>query len=489
MPDTDDNPAENHPEVAFGPYRLNPTRRLLLRDGVPLQVGGHEWEILVALVERAGTVLKKSELMLRAWPGSKVEEATLRVHISNLRKILEHGRGGTRYIESVSGHGYRFGAPVMPVSDLPAANTSTPSHIIPRPPRRMIGRDEVLSRLVTRLPVMRFMTIAGPGGVGKTTLALAAVHSLEPGHFADVCFVELESIVQSASVPGAIADALGLRITSADPVIDIAAHFRHRRVLLVFDNCEQIVDVMALVTERLLALAPELHILATSREPLRARGESVLRLKPLESPPRSAMLSVAEALAFPAVNLFMQCAGESRDALEIGEEEVATVVEICRRLDGLPLALELAAARAEVFGARALVSRLSDRLKFLTRGPRTAVTRHRTLRAMLDWSHETLTPAEQMTLRRLAIFDGGFDAESAGALVVGDGIAGADVLDILTSLRDKSLLDSTVVGDTVYFHLLQTCRDYALEKLDAAGETSLIRRRRLETSVVNGKPS
>jgi predicted ATPase len=258
-------------------------------------------------------------------------------------------------------------------------------------------------------------------------------------------------------------------------------------VLLVFDNCEQIVDALALLAERLLALSPGVHILATSREPLRARGESVLRLKPLELPPRAAKLTAAEALALPAVSLFMQCAGEGRTALEIGEEEVADVVEICRRLDGLPLAIELAAARAEVFGAHALVSRLSDRLKLLTRGPRTAVARHQTLRAMLDWSHETLTPAEQMALRRLALFEGGFDVESAGALVVGDGIEAADMLDILASLRDKSLLDSTVVGDTVCFRLLQTCRDYALEKLEAAGETALIRRRGLELNVINGK--
>jgi predicted ATPase/DNA-binding winged helix-turn-helix (wHTH) protein len=476
MPVTDDSSVENR-EVAFGPYRLNPAQQLLLRNGVPLEVSSREWDILVALVERAGEVLNKGDLMLRVWRGNVVEEATLRVHISNLRKILEQGKGGMRYIESVSRHGYRFSAPVSLVSETPGTNTSLLSHGIPRPPQRMIGRDEVLARLVARLPCRRFMTIAGPGGVGKTTLALAAIHCLAPGHFADIHFVELGSIVPSTSVPAAIAGALGLETVSADPVMDILAHIGQRRVLLVFDNCERIVEEMAFVTERLLGFAPGLHILATSREPLRAQGESVVRLKPLELPPRSARLTLAEALAFPAVNLFIQCVGERRDGFAIGDEDVPAIVEICRQLDGLPLSIELAAARTDVYAARALASQLRDRLKFLTRGPRTAAPRHRTLRATLDWSHETLTTAEQVALRRLAVFDGPFDVESAGALIAGDGIEAAEVLDLLASLRDKSLLDSRVSGETVRFHMLQTCRDYALDKLDAAGEGTLIRRR------------
>jgi predicted ATPase len=248
-------------------------------------------------------------------------------------------------------------------------------------------------------------------------------------------------------------------------------------VLIMLDSCEQIIESIARIAERLLALAPELHILAASREPLRAQGESVLRLMPLALPPPAAILTVPQTLAFPAVNLFVQRATESRETFEVPAADVPIVVDICRQLDGLPLAIELAAAHVNLLGVRALASHPSDRLLRLTRDHRAVIPRHRSLQATLDWSHETLSPVEQAALRRLAIFDGGFDIESAVAVLAGDDIQAADVLEIVISLAAKSLLGSRLIDDMAFFHLLQTSRAYALEKLTASGERKGVEQR------------
>ena len=483
MPVTDDGPSAGEGVLAFGPFQLLPGRRVLLREGLPVKIRDHACDILRVLVEHAGDVVDKRELLLRVWPQADVEEALLRLYISVLRRTLEEGKDGARYIENVSGQGYRFVAPVTRMSVPRAPPEPLSAHGIPAPPPRMLGRDAVLARLLTRLPRRRFITIAGPGGVGKTTLAIAAVNSLAaakgPGaeHFAAVGFIELGSIVHPAQVPAGMAAALGLADLSPDPVADIARHLGHRRMLLVLDSCEQVVHVIAPIVERLLALAPELHVLATSREPLRARTESVLRLSPLELPPSAARLTLAEALGFPAVNLFIRCATESDDSFELDAADIPTVVAICHQLDGLPLAIELAAARADVFGVRTLASSLRDLLKFLTRGRRTAVPRHRTLRATLEWSHETLSPVERVALRRLGIFNEPFDAEAARAVLADPDIDGAHVWEILMSLAAKSLLESQVTGARLRFSLLETSRAFALEKLGASGEGSLIERR------------
>lgn len=465
-------------QLAFGPFRLIPERRVLLRDDVPVAVRRHEWDILVALVEHAGDAMKKSELMLRAWPSGLVEEGTLRVHVARLRRILEDGKDGTRYIENVRGHGYRFVAPVIRVTRAMVTGAADlPSTSIPLPPRRLVGRQEVLLRLVARVPGRRLMTVVGPGGVGKTALAIATLHSLFPHHFAGIYVVGLGSVVSPTQASATIAAAVGLTTVAPDPVPEIAERIGQRRVLIMLDSCEQIVESIAHIAERLLALAPELHILAASREPLRAQGESVLRLMPLALPPPAAILTVPQTLAFPAVNLFVQRATESRETFEVPAADVPIVVDICRRLDGLPLGIELAAAHVNLLGLRALASHLSDRLLRLTRDHRTVIPRHRSLRATLDWSHETLSPIEQAALRRLAIFDGGFDIESAIAVLAGDDIEAANVLEIVISLAAKSLLGSRLIDDTAFFHLLQTSRAYALEKLTASGERTGVEER------------
>ena len=471
----------NNVILAFGPFRFIRSQRVLLRSGVRVALSKRASTILLLLLERAGELISKSEIIAHVWPDTLVDEAALRVYISGLRKALEEGKAGMHYVENVTGHGYRFIAPVTRIEELPlpqpeAGAAESPNNI-PLPLPAIIGREKELSRLASQLPQRRFMTIVGPGGIGKTTIAIAASHRLRAADFSDIFFVDLSSIVDPALVPASIASAMGLPLVCADVLADIVKFLENRRTLLLLDNCEQVVEAAAHVTEKLLALAPGLHILATSREPLRVAGESVLRLAPLALPQKFAPLSVADALKFSAVDLFAQRATESISTFELAAADVSLVVDICHKLDGLPLAIELAAALVGVFGIRGIAANLDDRLKLLAKGHRTASPRHQTLRAALDWSYETLSPTEQTALRRLAVFAGNFDFASADAVLADERIDAAKVLDIVMDLVSKSLVMTSMTSDNVFFHLLETSRSYALEKLDESEESDEIKRR------------
>jgi len=480
IPVAEDSQDAQDAVLAFGPFRLLPQQRMLLRDGVRVKIPGRAWDILLALVGRPGDVVRKGALLQRLWPDGNAKEATLRVHVAILRKVLENGHDRRCYIENVTGLGYRFIMPVRHLTQSPVITSAAGTAAAVLPPQQLIGREEVLARLIACVPARRFMTIVGAGGVGKTTLAEAALHGLHPAHFTSVCFINLASIVHPEGVAPRIAGALGLTAVCGDPLTDIGAQIRDQRLLIVLDNCEQIIESAAHIVERLLGLAPQLHILATSREPLRARGEYVLRLVPLELPPSATLLTAAEALAYPAVRLFIQRAARTLDDFEVHDADIPAVVEICRRLDGLPLAIELAAARTEALGVHELALNLCDHLTLLTRGPRTAPPRQQTLRATLDWSYERLTPAEQVALRRLAVFDCFFDEPAARGVLADPAIDKHDVLDLLTSLVAKSLLNSHLIGTGARFRLLQTTRAYALEKLQASGESAAIESRRAQ---------
>jgi predicted ATPase len=295
--------------------------------------------------------------------------------------------------------------------------------------------------------------------------------------FDAVCAVDLGSIMDPGLVPASIASALGLTNVPPDPIPTIIEFLKIRRMLIVLDSCEHVVECVARVAENLLAHISGVHILATSREPLRVQRESLLWLAPLEMPPPHATLTADEALGFSAVNLFVERATESLHTFKLQDADAAIVADICRKLDGLPLAIELAAARVDVFGVRALAANLNDRLKLLTRGPRMALPRHQTLRATLDWSYETLSPVEQAAFRRLAVFAGCFDIESASEVVADDVVDGIDVLDTVTNLTAKSLIKPSVIRDQALFRLLDTSRAYALEKLESSDECDAIKQR------------
>jgi len=321
------------------------------------------------------------------------------------------------------------------------------------------------------------VTIVGPGGIGKTTVAMATADHLRASYPHGVYFIDLASIADPLLISATIASALGLATISQDPLLSVIEFLTGKQMLITLDNCEHVIEAAAVVAEKLLRGASGVNVIATSREPLRAKGEWVLRLAPLELPPAGAALSADDALGFSAIQLFTERAMASLHTFELSDADVPTVADICHKLDGLPLAIELAAARVELFGIRGLAACLDDRLGLLTRGRRTAMPRQQTLRATLDWSYELLSRAEQIALRRLAVFTGPFDARSASAVIVDTDVHAANVLDVLTSLAAKSLVAAHAAGEQVRYRLLDTSRVYALEKLEESHERDEIKRR------------
>jgi predicted ATPase/DNA-binding winged helix-turn-helix (wHTH) protein len=470
--------------ISFGQFRLFPSERLLKRDGVPLAFGSRAMDILMLLVERAGEVVSKKELISRAWPGMTVDESGLRVHIAGVRKALEDGRNGNRYVANIPGRGYCFVAPITREADprlspaMPkAAPEAQPSRLPPRL-KRMVGRDETVHELSTQILDQRFITITGAGGMGKTTVAISVAHELIATFDDARFFVDLGEITDSDLVAGALAAAFGLLVPAHDPLPSLIAFVRERRLLLVLDNCEHVVGAVAAVAEQLFNRAPGLHILATSREALHAEGEQIYRLQPLSSPPPGVPLSAAEALTFPAVQLFVERAAASGSHLELGDDDAGIVAGICSRLDGVALAIELAAGRVGAHGLAGTAGLLDNRFRLYWQGRRTAQPRHRTLSALLDWSYNLLPEYERLVLRRLSLFVGGFSLEAACAVATDSSTTDEKVVASVGGLVEKSLL-STIVGvdGAITYRLLETTRAYALEKLTVNGEADQIARR------------
>src|SRR5262245_53870544 len=374
--------------ISFGPFRLVPSQQLLLEDGKPVRLGSRALEILIALAERPNELVRKEDLIARVWPDTFVEEGNLRVHIATLRRALGDGQGGRRYVTNIPGRGYRFVAPISLFADqevrasLPS--TAMPTYDVPAPPTRMLGRDDVVNSLISQLPRRRFITLAGPGGIGKTTVALAVADRSTASYRDGVRFVDLAALTDSLLVPSALGFVLGLAIRSDNPIPGLVAFLRDKKMLLVLDSCEHVIDAAASLAEQVLRGAPGVHILTTSREALRAEGERVQRLGPLGVPAVSAGLTAEEAITYPAIQLFVERATESLDTFELTDADAPVVADVCRRLDGIALAIELAAGRVDAFGVRGLAARLDDRFRLLTHGRRTALPRHQTLSATLD---------------------------------------------------------------------------------------------------------
>jgi len=450
-------------ELAFGPYRLAPSHRTLLKDGRPVPLNGRAFDVLLALVDRAGEVVSNEELISRVWPSTVVEENNLRVHIGTLRKTLCDDQTGFRYIENVVGRGYSFVAAVTRPSDAMAI----PHQLaLPQPPHGMVGRDRTLRHLTALVREHRCVTIVGPGGIGKTTVALALADALEPVFGRHIYFLDLSPLTDGQMLAVTIANALGLTLAGDDPLPALCALLRDQRTLLILDNCEHLVDQAAALAGRLLADNPPLHLLTTSREPLRARSERLHRLAPLAVPPDTATREAM--LSSPAVRLFISRAMAGMNGVELCELNLRHITTICQRLGGLPLAIELAAGRVDFFGITRLAVELEDCLGTLVRGPRTAPLRHQSLRASLDWSFGMLPPQEKTLLQRVAVLQGGFTLEAAADSVACQGITRAAALDGLAALHDKSLLIADAVGNVMQYRLLDTTRAYALEKLAAA---------------------
>jgi predicted ATPase/DNA-binding winged helix-turn-helix (wHTH) protein len=467
--------------LSFGPFRLIPSRRILFRDGKPLRLGSRALDLLIALVDSGKDLISKEDLLKRVWPDTFIEEANLRVHVAALRKLLGDEGTGDQYISTVAGRGYCFVAPIVRIEEhadhlISVSPAAEPAHSLPASLTRVIGRSESVEAISSQLVRRRFVTIVGPGGIGKTTVALAVAAHLADSYRDRVCFVQLAPLSDPRLIPGALASVLGLATLGDQPLAALVAHLKSKSMLILLDNCEHALDAVAVLAESLLRGAPGVQLLATSRQPIRGEGEFLYHLPALAVPPPTARPSMTEALGFSAVELFAERAAASLDSFELTDSNVTTVIDICHRLDGIPLAIELAAARIDLFGLEGLAAGLNDCFSLLTKGRRTALPRHQTLRATLDWSFELLSEGEKIVLRRLALLVGEFTMEAAIALGSGAEKTAADIVDTITGLIEKSLVSTDLSGNVVHYRLLSTTRAYALEKLKLSGESDSIAR-------------
>jgi predicted ATPase/DNA-binding winged helix-turn-helix (wHTH) protein len=472
--------------LLFGRFRLVLRSRELLADGVPVAIGNRALDVLIALIEACGELVTKDELLTRVWPDTTVEENNLQFQISTLRKALGADRD---FIRTVSGRGYRFVAELAVERratrpdggagawDQSPANVvqfvdSPPPGALPAARSELVGRAAQLSDVAALVAANRLVTLVGAGGIGKTRLTLELARRLAPSFEDGVRIAELGPLSDPGLVLPTIAAALELGGAAAGPE-RLAAALGPRRPLLVLDNCEHVIDEAAAVAEALLHANPSLQIIATSREPLRAEGEWVYRVPPLDVPPEGEE-AFEEVLQHSAAQLFMARISAAQPATSPDRRVGAAVAKICRQLDGVPLALELAAASAAALGIEGLASRLDDRLSLLTEGRRTAPTRQQTLRATLDWSYELLSEPERAVMRRLAVFADDFTMEAASAVAAGEDVAAADVVRCLAGLVTKSLVASDVGGPVPYYRLLETMRAYAMERLAESGELEAV---------------
>lgn len=469
-------------KIAFGPFCLTPAARLLTRNGEAVDIGGRSLDLLTALLEQPGRMVSRQELLKRVWPDVIVEDGSLRFHMASLRKALRDGKDGARYIATQVGVGYAFVAPVrmldasgavaVAAADPPAPEAGPSCNLPPRS-QRVIGRDRDVALLRDRLAQTPLFTIVGPAGVGKTTVAVETAHA-SGAQFADgAYFVDLGTLEDAALVPSAIAGALAIAIQAADPTGIVVAHLRTQQLLLVLDNCEHVIASVSAFVERVLAAAPRVCILATSREPLRVRGEHVHWLGSLDYPPAGAELSLEQLLAYPAVELFIERATAGNSALDIDVDAARTIGDLCRRLDGMALPIELTAVRVASHGLPATSALLGERFSLGWTGHRTAVPRQQTLQATLDWSYDLLSDTERRTLERLGVFLGPFTLDAALDVVADARIDSESTVASLDELTSKSLVAPDRTAGVGSYRLLEMTRAYARKKLAARGDDEL----------------
>ena len=477
--------AVSAPEYRFGGFRLLRDQRQLLANGAVVKLGARAFDMLLTLVERRDRVVSKHELMELVWPRLVVEENNLQVQVVTLRKLL-----GPQAITTIPGRGYRF------MLDVQGTGAATPEQAVgtaiatdagdrlPTPPERtnlprrlplLYGRAAEIARLRTLLAEHALVTIAGAGGIGKTRLAQAVARAIadeSPGNLADgVWLVELAALSEGELVAAEVARVLGVPQVADRPAIAaLVTTLRAQSLLLVLDNCEHLLQAVSALVDAITQAAPAVRILVTSQEPLKTMEELVFRLDTLAVPPA---VDTVDAAQFGAVQLFVERARATDPRFELTPDNTPAVVEICRRLDGIPLALELAAARVALLGIEGLRARLDERLQVLTGGSRFVLRRHQTLRAALDFSHGLLSLAERAVFRRVGVFAGSFALESAQEVASDDAIDSWAVLDHLGALVDKSMVVAEG-GQAPRLRLLETNRAYALEKLADAEETETL---------------
>ena len=459
----------------FDRFELRPRDRCLLDDGKPVPIATRAFDVLVMLVERAGDLVSKEELLQTAWAGLVVEENNLQVQVSTLRKLL-----GPQTIATVPGRGYRLATPVSSAESGARAAAAASEPAKTEPPlsnddaSSIYGRDEDLLALRNLISAHALVTIVGPAGIGKTRVAEALARDVRDVFAEGVRVIEFAQLADPALLTVTVSRALRIAISDPDSALELTAQaLAGQHVLLVLDNCEHLLDAVDRLVSDLRKHAPTVHVLVTSQELLRHPDEHVYRIGPLALP---AEATAASARSAGATELFVARVQALEPRFELTDANVRAVIDICRRLDGIPLALELAAARVPLLGLEGVRERLDERFRLLTAGSRLALRKHQTLRAALEWSYSLLSEPEQRVFDRLGVFAGGFSLDEAQQLARDDAIDDWAVLDHLGALVNKSLVIAEA-GTATRYRMLETARAFALERLASRHGTSHMMRR------------
>ena len=477
------------PRYRFDDTVIDTAERRVEVGGRAVKLGARAFDVLLALVDRRERVVAKNELLEIVWPGLVVEENNLQVQVAALRKLL-----GPHAIATIPGRGYRFtrtldaDAPAdAPAADRAAAPAPEPVAAaarrgnLPADLSALLGRDAELAEVAALVDAHRVVSIVGAGGIGKTRLGLAVATVLRDRFPGGAWWVELAALTDGSLVAATIARAVGVGLAPDRPAPDaLAAALADASLLLALDNCEHLLDAVAPIVDVLVQRTPGVRMLVTSQETLKVAGEHSYRLGTLAVPVADAPL--AEAAHCGAVALFVERARGADPRFRLSAEVLPAVAEVCARLDGIPLAIELAAARVPLLGVEGLRARLNERFRLLTAGARTVLRRHQTLRAALEWSHGLLGAQEQVVFRRLGACAGGFTLELAQAVAADADIDEWAVLDALGQLVDKSLVIAEGAG-TPRYRLLETTRAFAVECLAASGETPAVLRRHAQAVI------
>ena len=459
----------------IGGLRLDAESRVLTQDGEPVALGARAVAVLVALVSRPNEHVTKAEIMDAAWPGVVVEEANLAVQISAVRRALARVPGGDGWIETLARRGYRFVGPVVELAGRPpaAANAADRRRTnVPQVLTSFVGREREIAHIKQLLPTTRLLTLTGTGGIGKTRLSLQAAAEVLDAYRDGVWFVDLAPLSDPALVPRALAQVLGVKESSVQPLMTtVCKHLRRKELLLLLDNCEQVLGACADLADTLLRETAHVSMIATSREALHVATERTYPLDVLTVPnPKASAQTIART---DAVKLFVDRARQQRPRFDLADQRSRAVAQICVRLDGLPLALELAAARVAVLPVEEIERLLDQRFRLLI--GKGEVPRQQTLRALIDWSYELLDEAEQRLFARLSVFAGGWTVAAAEAIGADEGVARDDVVYLLIALIEKSLVVTDEGGDR--YRMLESIRQYAGEKLAAAADAEAVRTR------------